>query len=163
MLFPIRSSRGCCLLLHPPLLLTVFLPFPRCRGCSISRLLMPFLHSGLLHNLFSYVPPFGLFGETSSLFCTLRFCPAQRVIFLPAVVTSFRGSRFPLVQDFLKMFLLRHATVAWRDTFLQAAANFFRDPQSPRVSSFGSPRHPAACFQPLCRLFRPLTGFTTAY
>jgi hypothetical protein len=41
-LFPILSSRGCCLLLHPPLLLTVFLPFLRCRGSSISRLLMPF-------------------------------------------------------------------------------------------------------------------------
>jgi hypothetical protein len=33
------------------------------------------------------------------------------------------------------MFLLRHATVAWQETFLQAAANFIRDPQSPRVSS----------------------------
>jgi hypothetical protein len=37
-----------------------------------------------------------------------------------------------------------------------------RDPQPPRVSSFGSPRRPAARCRPLCRFFRPPTGFTTA-
>jgi hypothetical protein len=62
----------------------------------------------------------------------------------------------------LKMSLLRHATIARQDIFLQAKANFIRDPQSPRVSSFVSPRRPAACFLPLYRLFSPLTGFTTA-
>jgi hypothetical protein len=46
---------------------------------------------------------------------------------------------------------LSHATVARRDAFLQAAASFFRDPRSPRLSSFGSTRRPAACFRPLCR------------
>jgi hypothetical protein len=57
---------------------------------------------------------------------------------------------------------LHHATVLRRDAFLQAAASFFWDPQSPRVNSFGSPCRPAACFRPLCRLFRPLTGITAA-
>jgi hypothetical protein len=65
-----------------------------------------------------------------------------------------------LVNLFLMMFLLRHATLAWQDIFLQAAANFLLDPQSPWVSSFGSPRHPAASFQPLCSFLSPLTGFT---
>jgi hypothetical protein len=129
-----------------------------------ARSLMTLLHSGPLHSLLSYVPPppFGIFGETSPLFCTLRFCPAHRVAFLPPAVTSFRGPQFPWVQDFLKMFLLRHATVARRDAFQQEAASFFRDPQSPQVSSFGSPRRPAVCFRPPFRLFRPLTRFTTA-
>jgi hypothetical protein len=57
---------------------------------------------------------------------------------------------------------LRHATVVRRDAFQQAAASFFRGPQSPQVSSLGSPSHPAACFRPLCRLLRPLTGITAA-
>jgi hypothetical protein len=48
-------------------------------------------------------------------------------MFLPGA-NSCRGPQFARVLDFLKMFLLRHATVAWRNTFLQAAANFFRDP-----------------------------------
>jgi hypothetical protein len=66
------------------------------------------------------------------------------------------------VHLFLKASLLRRATVARRDTFLQAAANFLWDPQIPLVSSFGSSHRSAACFLPLCLLFRPLTGFTTA-
>jgi hypothetical protein len=77
-------------------------------------------------------------------------------------VTSICSPQFPSVRISLKMFLLRHATVARRDTFLQAAANFIRDPQIPRVSFLDSPRRPAACFLPLCRFSRPLTGFTTA-
>jgi hypothetical protein len=56
-------------------------------------------------------------------------------MFLPAA-NSCRGPQFAWDQDFLKMFLLRHATVARRDTFLLAPANFFLDPQTPRVSSF---------------------------
>jgi hypothetical protein len=35
---------------------------------------------------------------------------------------------------------LRRATLGLRDTLLKAAANFLRDPQSPRVSYFRSPR-----------------------
>jgi hypothetical protein len=35
------------------------------------------------------------------------------------------------------MILLRHATLAWQDTFLQVAANFLQVPQSLWVSSFG--------------------------
>jgi hypothetical protein len=123
---------------------------------------VPVLHSGPLQLLLSFIRPFGLLGATSSLFCPLRLCLAQRVTFLPAAVTDFRCVQFPWVQDFLKMFFLRHATVARRETFLRAATNFFWDPQSPRVSSFGSPRRPAANFRPLCRFFRPSTGFTMA-
>jgi hypothetical protein len=59
------------------------------------------------------------------------------------------------VQLFLTMFLFRHATFAWRDTFLQAIANFLGDPQFPRVSSFGAPHRPAVDFRPVCRFFRP--------
>jgi hypothetical protein len=90
MLFPILSSLECRLLLRPTLLLMVVLPFLRCRGSSTVRLLMPFLHSGLLHSLLSNVPPLGLLGATSSL----RLYPAQRVTFFPAAVTFFRGPQF---------------------------------------------------------------------
>jgi hypothetical protein len=49
---------------------------------------------------------------------SLRLATSVRlVIFLSA-------ENFPCVKFSLKMFLLRHATVAWRDTFLQAAVNF---------------------------------------
>jgi hypothetical protein len=68
-----------------------------------------------------------------------------------------------LVTILLKMFLLRHATVAWHVIFLPAAANFFPDPQSPWVSLFGSPDCPAAGFLALCRFFRHLTAFTTVF
>jgi hypothetical protein len=67
------------------------------------------------------------------------------------------------VRSFLKASLLRRrATVARRDTFLQAAANFLRYPQIPRDSSFCSSHRSAAFFLPLCHFFRPLTSFTTA-
>jgi hypothetical protein len=56
-----------------------------------------------------------------------RANPAQRVIVLPAAVTSSRGPKFLCVPIFLKRFLFHHALVEWRDTFLQAAANFPRD------------------------------------
>jgi hypothetical protein len=62
-------------------------------------------------------------------FPSRRATPARRVMFLPAA-NSCRGPQFAWVQNFLKMVLLRHATVARRDTFLQAAASFIRDPQS---------------------------------
>jgi hypothetical protein len=35
-LFPILSNRGCCLLLRPPILLEVSLPFLRCSGSLCS-------------------------------------------------------------------------------------------------------------------------------
>jgi hypothetical protein len=71
-------------------------------------------------------------------------------------------SSLALVHLFLTIFLLRHATLVWQDTYLQVAVNFLPDPQSPWVSSFGSPSRPAASFRTLCRFFRPLTGFITA-
>jgi hypothetical protein len=57
---------------------------------------------------------------------------------------------------------LRHATPARRDTFLQAAANFLQDLQIPRVSSFGSPRRPAARCRPRCCFFIVAEDFTAA-
>jgi hypothetical protein len=88
--------------------------------------------------------------------------PAQWIILNPAVANSLHGPQFFWVPIFLKRFLFRHATVAQLDTFLQAAADFFPDPQSLRVSSFGSSHRPAISFRPLRRFFYPLTGFTTA-
>jgi hypothetical protein len=123
---------------------------------------LPVLHCGLLRHLFLKAPPVGILCANFSLFCTLRLCVAQWVTFFLDAVTSFCGPQFPWVQDFLKTFLLRHATVAGRDAFLYAAGSFFRDPQSPRLSSFGSPRRPADYFRPLCRHYLPLTGITTA-
>jgi hypothetical protein len=73
-----------------------------------------------------------------------------------------RDPQFPQVRIFLTKFPLRRATAERRDTFLQVAVNFLRDPQSPRVSSFGFSRRPAGKFRALCRFFRPLTGFITA-
>jgi hypothetical protein len=86
----------------------------------------------------------------------------RRVVFLWATVNLFRGPQFPWVPIFLKMFLLHSATAARRDTFLQATANFLWDPQTTRVSSFGSPRRPAARCRPLCRFFIVLEDFTAA-
>jgi hypothetical protein len=120
----------------------------------------PVLHCWPFRHLFSNVPPFGLFPMYRGI-VLLRLCPAQRATFFPTTVT-FHGIQFPWVQNFLKTFLFRHATVARRYAFLQAAASFFRDPPSPRISSFGSPCRPAACFRHLCRLFLPLTGYTSA-
>jgi hypothetical protein len=51
------------------------------------------------------------------------------------------------------MALFRHATVARRDTILQAATNFFRDSPSPQVSFIGFTRRPAAMLWPLGRFF----------
>jgi hypothetical protein len=67
-----------------------------------------------------------------------------------------------LVHLFKTMFLLHHATLARRDTFLQATANFLQDPQFPWVSSFGSPCHPATRCQPLCCFFIVPEDFTAA-
>jgi hypothetical protein len=119
-LFPILSSRGCCLLLHPPLLLTVFLCFLRCRGSSTSRLCMPFSHSWPFHRLFSSVHPLRVFGAILSLtkFPSRRATPARRVMFLPAANTC-RRPQFAWVQDFLKMFLLLHGgtpSCRWQPT-----------------------------------------------
>jgi hypothetical protein len=133
-----------------------------CSCCLRPRSLLPLFHSGAFQHLYMNVRPFRLLGVTSSLFCPLRLCPAQRVIFLPAVVNSFCGPQFPCVRIFLKTFSLRHATVARRNIFLQVTANFLRDPQSPQVSSSGSPRRPAARCRPQCRFFIFPEDFTVA-
>jgi hypothetical protein len=136
--------------------------------CFWPRFLMPFLYSGPLKRLFSSVCPFQVLGAMSSFPCLCNPCSlpranfAQRVVLISAAANSLRGPQFPWVPIFLKRFLLRHATVAQLDTFLQVAANFSPDPQSLWVSSFGSPHHLAASFLPLCGFFHPLTNFTTA-
>jgi hypothetical protein len=57
---------------------------------------------------------------------------------------------------------LRHGTFPRWILFIPAATNFFRDPQFTRVRFFGFWRRSAATFQPWCRFFGPLTGFTMA-
>jgi hypothetical protein len=100
MLFPIFSSRGCCRLLRPPLLLAVALPFLRCRGSSVSPLLMPFLHSWPFHCLFSVRPHrvlramLSLVEYSLTKFPSCRTTPARRVMFLPRS-TICLGPRFP--------------------------------------------------------------------
>jgi hypothetical protein len=132
--------------------------------CFRPRFFMPFLHSGPLKHLFPSVRPFRVLGAMSSFLCLCSLCSlpratfAQRVVLVPAAANSLHGPQFSWVPIFLKMFLFRNATVAQQAIFLQAAANFFQYPQSLRVSSFGSPRRPAAGFLALCRFFRPLTG-----
>jgi hypothetical protein len=94
------------------------------RSCSFRpRSLMPFSHSESFQLLFSSVRLFGISCSTMSLvgyFLTKsllrRATPARRVTFIQAAVTSFRSPQFLCVQDFLKMFLLCHATVARRLT-----------------------------------------------
>jgi hypothetical protein len=82
---------------------------------------------------------------------------------IQSTTNSFEDSLFTWIQIFPVMFLFHPATVAWWDTFLQAATNFLWDPQFPRVSFFGSPCRPTVNFQPLHRFFCPLTDFTTAF
>jgi hypothetical protein len=81
--------------------------------------------------------------------------------FISVAVNLLCGPQFSWV-PILKRLLFCHVIVAQLDTFLHAAANFFPDPQSLRVSFFGSPRRPAAGFLPLRCFFHPLTGFTMA-
>jgi hypothetical protein len=60
------------------------------------------------------------------------------------------------------MFLLRHATFARWDTFLQAAADFFLDPRFRRVLSFIFWRRSAARLQPLRHFLGSPTGIIAA-
>jgi hypothetical protein len=132
----------------------------RRRYCCRPRSLIPFSHSGsskvssrtsFLSGFFvRHRPcfvPYACVLHCGSSSCRLR---------------SFRGPQFPWVRILLKKFPSRRATAARRDTFLQTAANFLRDPQSPRVSSFGSPRRRAARCRPLCHFFSVPEDFTAA-
>jgi hypothetical protein len=73
---------------------------------------------------------FGVLGAISYLPCLWSPCSLRRTtaalwaILIPAAASSFRGPQFSLVRIFLKMFLLRHATLARRDIFPKGAANF---------------------------------------
>jgi hypothetical protein len=53
---------------------------------------------------------------------------ARWVISLRAMASSFHSSHFSRIQIFLTSFLFHHATFAWQDTFLQAAADFLLYP-----------------------------------
>jgi hypothetical protein len=130
------------------------------RSCRlVPGFFIPILHSRPFQHIFLDVRSFGVLGVTSSLFCPLRLCTLRHVTFvlwvilLLAAANSFCGPQFPWVRIFLKTFLLHCVPAARRDIFLQTAANFLWDPQSPRVSSFGSPRRPTARCWPLCRFF----------
>jgi hypothetical protein len=110
------------------------------RSCSLRPLSrMHFFHSGPFQRLFPNVRPFRVSCTTFSWSYLLRSCPLLRATFvlwviLPAAANSFRGPQCPWVRIFLKSFVLRRTTAARRDTFLQAAASFLPDPQSPQVS-----------------------------
>jgi hypothetical protein len=85
---------------------------------------------------------------------------AWRVTIIPAVPNFCHGPKFSWVRISLKMFLLRHATAAQRNIFLQAATNLLRDSQSFRGSFVGFTRRPAAIRQPLGRFFVISEDFT---
>jgi hypothetical protein len=156
--------RNCCRLVPGS-----FIPISLRSWCLKPRPLMPLLHSWPFHSLSPCfrrfgVPRFVWFLVQSFLtsFSLRHDTVGRQVVFLPATVSLFRGPHFPWVPILLKRFIFCHATLPQLDTFLQAEANFLPAPQSPRVISFGPSRRPAAGFLPLCRFFRPLTGFTTA-
>jgi hypothetical protein len=86
----------------------------------------------------------------------------QGVVLILAATNSFRRPHFSRIRIFLKRFLLRHATFALRDTFLQAAADFFLDSRFLRVLSFLFWRRSAARFQILRRFLGFPTGITAA-
>jgi hypothetical protein len=71
------------------------------RCCFRLRSLVSLLHSGHFQLLFPNVRLFGILGETSPSFCSLRLCPlrratpAQRVIFLLTVSIPFSVHNFP--------------------------------------------------------------------
>jgi hypothetical protein len=139
-----------------------FLP----RSCCLRPTsLRPPLHSGFFRSLF---PSFSRFLISCSAwflaqslltkFSLIHATLARRVVLIPAMANSLCCPQISWVPVLQKSFLFRHTTAAWWDTFLQAAANFLWDPQFPRVSSFGCPRHPAVDF----RTLRRLLGFATS-
>jgi hypothetical protein len=102
----------------PPMFFIPFLPFHV--SCSSLTLAQTFpMAFSICRATFArrVVPLLGHLCMASSLFCPLHLCPVERVIFL-AAVASFRGEHFLCVKFSLKMFLLRHATVARWDIFL---------------------------------------------
>jgi hypothetical protein len=100
--------------------------------CVGPRSVTPLLHSEPFQRLF---PSF------------LYHCSLRRatyilwVILLPAAANSFRGPQFPPTP-------CHYCTT---EHLLAGAANFPQVPQSPGVSSCGSPSRPAARWRPLCR------------
>jgi hypothetical protein len=73
--------------------------------------------------LFNIVPGRIFLDEIS-----LAPCHSCTVGYLSAGGQFLPRSTISLSQHFLKMFPLRHASVAQQDPFMQAAANFFWDP-----------------------------------
>jgi hypothetical protein len=105
-----------------------------CHYCHFSHLsLMPLLHFVFFKRLFFFVRPFQVLSAMLSSPCFCNPCSVPCAIFalrviLPAAANAFRGIQFTSVQICLTRSLFHHATVAWRDTFLQAAANLLWDP-----------------------------------
>jgi hypothetical protein len=112
--------------------------------CFRPRSIMPLLHSWPFKHIILDVRPFGVLGATLSWSCPLRRATSARcIISLGATANSFRDSRLAWIRIFLVKFLFRHATFGWRDTFLQAAADFILDPVIPGSfpsASDGAPR-----------------------
>jgi hypothetical protein len=138
------------------------------RNCSLtSRFLTPWQPVGFVrclspnaHSLQAPRSTESLVGSFRAKVHLRRASLARRVTIIPAAPNSCRGPNFvccgpqiPWVRISLKMFLLRHATVAQRDTFLQAATDFSRDLPSPRVIFVGFIHRPAAIRWPLGRFF----------
>jgi hypothetical protein len=87
---------------------------------------------------------------------------AQWIISLRVMANSFTVHSFPGSKSSLQVSFFCHATLAWRDTFLQAAADFLLDPLFPWVLSFIFWWRTAARFRTLrCFLGSP-TGITVA-
>jgi hypothetical protein len=94
MIFPLKISQK--VFLRVP-------PLSRCDCCTVSPPFNAF-HGRVLYSRFTFrtfqvsifLRPFQVSCSTSSSFCPLHLCPARRVTFLPAAVTSVRGPQFPL-------------------------------------------------------------------
>jgi hypothetical protein len=129
---------------------------------------MPLLHSEPIQRFILDVHPVGALGALLSLACLWSLCSSPRVTFalwailIPAGENSFRGPQLSWVPIVLTSVLCRHVTFAWRDTFLQAAANFLLDSRFPRVLFFLFWRRSAARFSTLRRFLGPPTGITAA-
>jgi hypothetical protein len=124
-----KVSSICFATSDPKISYKVFLnvhPLPRYDRCPELLPLMPLMAALSFLKYSGRLPPMP--------FLTLLLPWRVHSFFLSAPTLWVPCSSVSLIQLFVMMFLLRHATLARRDTFLQAAANFLRHPQSLRVS-----------------------------
>jgi hypothetical protein len=154
---PLEVSTICFAIFTLKISYKVFLsvpPLPRCDRC-------PELHPPML---FAVVPSFLRYSGRLPPRSFIPLLPSWRVRYIFLSVRTLRAPRptRSFVRFFLTTFLLRRAAPARTVIPLPAAANYFRDPQFPRVHPFGSPRHPAARCRPLCRFVSAPGDFTAA-